>query len=83
MQNDIETLGRLWPHLSDGQRETVLKFALHAAKANGFREPSPTVFVVESSRPKLKREPLGVDWGQQQRAKKAQRELYGPEDIPF
>ena len=83
MQNDLETLGKLWPHLSDGQRETVVKFALHSAKANGFHEPSPTVFVAESGQPKSKREPLGVSWAQQQRAREAQQHWLDPEDIPF
>ncbi len=83
MRNDIETLSKLWPHLSDGQRETVVKFALHSAKANGFREPSPTVFVAESGQSKSKREPLGVSWAQQRRAIEGQRTWLDPEDIPF
>ena len=83
MQNDLETLRKLWPHLSDGQRETVVKFALHSAKANGFHEPSPTVFVAEDSQSKPKREPLGVSWAQQRRAVEAQRTWLDPEDIPF
>lgn len=81
MQNDLETLRKLWPHLSDGQRETVLKFALHSAKASGYREPSPTVFVAEGSKPS--REPLGVSWAQPRRAIEGQRTWLDPDDIPF
>jgi hypothetical protein len=72
-------LAQLWPHLSDGHRETLLKVALHTAKANGFVEPPPTLFVAEPDPVKPKRAPLGVDGNQQRRA----RLSYDPENIPF
>ena len=82
MKNDLETLRKLWPYLTDACRETVVQFATSTALANGYEEPSPTVFKAED-RATRKRELLGVDWRSQRRAMEIEQELLGPEDCPF
>ena len=50
MDNELETLRRLWPYLTDVGREAVLKFAEAVAISNGYEEPSPTVFHVQDKK---------------------------------